>query len=278
MADLVVAACLKWAALRPEVDPLDATVREGPHSSGASPADQAALEHALRLAEAWGAAVVAVTAGPPAATGVLREALAAGAARAVRVELEPGAPSPAVAAGLAEVLGGVGVVCCGDASVDRGSGSVPAFLAAHLGAAQALGLVELRPSPSGPGRLAATRRLDRGRRERLELDAPAVVSVEGGSARLRRAALGAVIAARSAAVDVHVPARHTPPAVRVARSAPFRPRPRVLAGPDPTAPARERILALTVAATSHEPPRLLHLAPGEAAQAILDQLAQWGHR
>ena len=56
-------------------------------AAGASDADQAALEWALRAAEAWGAEVLAVTAGPPAAEAVLRHALAAGAARAVRVDV-----------------------------------------------------------------------------------------------------------------------------------------------------------------------------------------------
>ena len=44
---------------------------------------------------------------------------------------------------------GAGLVLCGDLSADRGSGSVPAFLAAHLGAAQALGLVAVELGAAG---------------------------------------------------------------------------------------------------------------------------------
>ena len=50
-----------------------------------------------------------------------------------------------MAAALAAVLGPVGVssVWCGDHSLDRGTGAVPAYLAAQLGLAQALGLVDV---------------------------------------------------------------------------------------------------------------------------------------
>src|SRR5690606_27729080 len=150
-------------------------------------------------------------------------------------------------------------------------------LAARLGAAQALGLVELEPGRA-PGEALATRRLDRGRRERLALDAPAVVSVEGGSARLRRAPLGAVLAADGAPLPTHRPAPHPAPPVRLVRRGPYRPRPRALAGPDPAAPARRRILALTAPAADTEPPRLLHVSPAEAADAILEHLGLWGQR
>ena len=48
--------------------------------------DLAALEHALRLAQRWDAQVVAATVGPGEAEAMLRDALAAGAAEALRVE------------------------------------------------------------------------------------------------------------------------------------------------------------------------------------------------
>ncbi len=67
--------------------------------------------------------------------------------------LEPAVPSAVVAALLAQALREVGAdgVLCGDASLDGGSGSVPAFLAGELRAAQALGLVGLVGRAGGPG-------------------------------------------------------------------------------------------------------------------------------
>jgi electron transfer flavoprotein beta subunit len=267
-----IAACLKRVDTRPEVDLLTGAVHDDPRTSGASPADQAALEWALRCAEAWGGWVLAVSAGPPVADGVLREALATGASEAVRVDLRPSASSEAVAAGLAEVLEGVDLVFCGDYSLDRGSASVPAYLAGHLGAAQACGLVALELT--APHELTVLRRLDGGRRERLRVQPPAVLSVEGSTARLRRAPLAAAIAARSAVVDV-VPGPVVPDhAARVAR--PFRPRPRVLPAPA-GASALDRIVTITHAhaavSTDHA---AVALDPLAAARRILDALAEWG--
>jgi len=276
----VIAACLKWADRRPGVDPLTGEVRTDPRTSGASDADRAALEWGLRLGDAWGVPVVAITAAGELADAVLREALAAGAARAIRVELEGGAPSAEVAAALAEALpGGVDVVVCGAWSLDRGSGSVPAFLAAHLGAAQALGLVSLSFAATQPGELRGERRLDRGRRERLRVPLPTVLSVEGGSARLRRAGLDGVLAARGAALEVVTPAavRRAEPAGGAVRTGPYRPRPRVLPSPPPGLSAGQRVLALTGALVERTPPRRLVLEPAEAADRLLDQLREWGY-
>ena len=194
---------MKWVDRRPEVDPLTGAVHTDTRTSGPSDADEAALEWALRIGEAWSLEVVAVTAGPPVADSMLRDAVAAGAARAVRVDVDLLASSEDVAAALALALPDqVSVVVCGAWSIDRGSGSVPAYLAGRLDAAQALGLVKLSFADSTPRGLDAERRLDRGRRERLRVPVPAVVSVEGGSVRLRRAPLDGVLAARATEIDV----------------------------------------------------------------------------
>ena len=167
-------------------------------------------------------------------------------------------------------------MCCGDWSLDRGSGSVPAFLAAELGAAQALGLVAVTPGATPS--LVAERRLDRGRRERLTVPLPAVISLEGGSVRLRRAPLAAVLAAGSAPIEVV-----TPPSlaaegrVRTERTGPYRPRARARVAPAGDASPRDRILALTGALDATEPARTVSADPEAAADLILDQLRSWGY-
>ena len=171
-----------------------------------------------------------------------------------------GRPSAAVAAGLALALRDAAVVCCGDASLDRGTGAVPAFLAGELGAEQALGLVGLHlpePDDAGPPRLRAERRLDRGRREHLVVSLPCVVSVEAHTARLRRAPLDRVLASHDAPVELttaQAPARLLAGSLAGAlsggdvedheasggaapvRTAPFRPRPRVVPAPASSLP------------------------------------------
>jgi electron transfer flavoprotein beta subunit len=280
----VIAACLKWVDRRPSVDPLSGVVRTDTRTSGPSDSDETALEWALRLGDAWAVDVIALSAGPEASEPMLRDAVAAGATLAVRVDSAEGATSEHVSAALAGALpASVDLVICGAWSVDRGSGSVPAYLAARLGAAQALGLVGLSIEGATPegATLAAERRLDGGRRERLRVSLPAVLSLEGGGVRLRRASLGAVLAARTKAVEVinapagaggAAPGLATPPV----RTTPFRPRPRVLPAPG-GATARERILALTGALVDRDPPRVVRLDPAAAADELLAQLQAWGY-
>lgn len=280
---MLIAACTKWVDLRPEVDRLHGTVQPSDKGGGFSAADLSAVEVALRLADAWDGEVVVVCAGPPAAEDGLREVLAAGATRAVRIDLGGGAHADAdlgahtgeeAAAQLAPVLADLGadVVVCGDVSADIGSGTVPAYLAHHLGAAQALGLIGVEVGERG--NLRAVRRLDGGRREVLDVVSPAVLSVEGAVAELRRAPLAAALAARDAAIDVRAarPARPN----EVPRLRPWRPPARVIAPPVGDH-ALDRVVQLTGALVDRTPPRTLELDPAAAAEAILDQLRSWGY-
>ncbi len=173
---------------------------------------------------------------------------------------------------LSEADLGAQLVVCGDHSADRGSGTVPAYLAHHLRAAQALGLVEVEAD--GPGRVLAVRRLDGGRRERLAVAGPAVLSVEGSVAELRRAPLAASLAAQGGTVEVRsgrIEHHVEPPRLR-----PWRPRARVLAPPEGTH-ALDRVVQLTGALVDRTPPRTLELDPPEAADAIIEQLRTWGY-
>ncbi len=278
----MIAACLKWVDLRPEIDPLDAHVRTDPRTAGLSPADAAALEWGLRAGDRWDQPVLVVTAGPPEAERVLRDAVAAGASHAVRIDLPTSAPSAVVAAAVAGVLGPSGITSawCGDHSLDRGSGSVPAFLAAELGAAQALGLIDVELGAEA-GHVTAWRRLDRGRREHVRLDGPGVLSVEGATARPRRAALGALMRSGRTSVEVVAPTSAVGGGNGAASThllRPFRPRARVLPAPA-GATALDRVRALTESsATSSHSHEVVVLDPPEAAGRILDALAAWGYR
>jgi electron transfer flavoprotein beta subunit len=273
---VLIAACVKWTDLRPEIDPIHGTVVSSGRGNGFSDADLASVEVALRLAEAWGGATAVVSAAGPDADGGLRELLAAGVDRAVRVDVGPGQPGHDVATLLAPVLSdadlGASVVVCGDYSADRGSGAVPAYLAHQLGVAQALGLIEVEPSVGGE--VLAVRRLDGGRRERLRVPAPSVLSVEGSVAELRRASLAASLGAREAPVEVRpgrVEHHVEPPRLR-----PWRPPPRILSAPI-GGQAFERVVQLTGALVDRTPPRTLELGPADAADAIVDQLRSWGY-
>jgi electron transfer flavoprotein beta subunit len=259
----MIAVCWKWVALDDDV-----------RWAGVSEADRAALEVALRLASAHDDVVLVVSLGPSEAEIGLRQALAAGAHEVLRIDASTELTSRAVAETLAIEIaasGPVRWVVCGDYSPDRGSGSVPAFLAAELGVAQALGLVQV--DVAGPG-ITARRRLDGGRREELAIDAPAVISVEGSIASLRRAPLAREMAAKAAPVTVRPgPAG---PLDDDALVAPFRPRPRVMPAPaGDDALARVRSLVQPTAAAGRS--ETVVADPPEAAQRIVAALRAWGY-
>ena len=260
--------------------------------SGVSAADEAALEVALRIAERFDAVadatpseVTVICLGPPSADDVLREAIAAGATSAVRVDASTELDSQVVAVALGERLGDRDLVVCGDYSLDRGTGSVPAFLAGELSMAQALGLLEvdLAGDDAGAwfpqtrargttGALRVVRRLDGGRREILDVTPPAVLSVEGSAASLRRASLAASLAARTAPVTTaRGPHGHLPEM----EIHPFRPRARVL--PAPTGESLDRVRQILDVGGSDTHAELVTLDAPAAASKILDQLRSWGY-
>ena len=285
----VIVAALSWSWRSVTVDPLTGEVGAGPRGSGPSQVDLAALEHALRLAGPWAAKVVAATVGPPAADAQLRDALAVGAAEALRVELagrtegaeaarlvggDP-APAAALAAALLRHYGTPDLVLCGDRSADRGTGSFPAFLAAELNAQQALGAVRIEAGETGT--LQVTRRLDGGRREVLRVTSPAVVSVEAAGVRLRRAALPTMLAG----MDVPIPVTRAATVsaasrLRMLAVHPYRPRPRRL--PAPSGGTIRRVHELTGALTAQTPPTVVGpLSPDLAAEELLTYLRHHGY-
>ncbi|RLE23781.1 MAG: putative mycofactocin-associated electron transfer flavoprotein, partial [Actinobacteria bacterium] len=150
---------------------LDGEVEVDSRWAGVSRADEAALEVGLALADGDGVTVVCL--GPAGAEPTLRSAFAVGADRVVRVDASPELDSLVVALALAEQLREADLVICGDHSMDRGTGSVPSFLAAELESVQALGLVEIETGRRGSSQkaehLRVLRRLDGGRREILDV-------------------------------------------------------------------------------------------------------------
>ena len=269
---MTLAVCWKWVSSGGGPDDPDA------RWAGVSHADEAALEIALELESTHGAVTV-VCVGPDGADNVLRDALAAGAARAVRIDAPADADSHRVATALAAVVAGSDYVICGDYSSDRGTGSVPAFLAHELGAAQALGLVAVDTATDGTtdGAMRVVRRLDGGRREVLAVGAPAVLSVEGSVRRLRRAGLAATVRSKTAAVEVVVSPIASGDHHQVAALVtPYRPRARTLTPPTGSVLSRVRDI-LDVGGSDSTTVETIELDPAAAAARIVEQLHRWGY-
>ena len=272
---VVLARCTD---LRAEVDPLTGALARDARTVAFSPADAAAIEHGLRLGSAWGARTLVITAGGSECDGPLREVLSLGAevrrvaTRGTYLD-ELGGDERALAKALVAAIGvAPDLVLCADRSADRGTGALPAFVAHELGVVQAPGLVSLQLEGDV---LVGERRLDYGRRERMRIPLPAVCSVEGAGVRLRRAGLPASLAAAQAEVPVVASSASASP-VRVLGARASRPRPRHVAAP--TGSSRERLLALTGALLSHEPPTVVGpVSAAEAADALLEYLARNGY-
>ncbi|MEV5975223.1 mycofactocin-associated electron transfer flavoprotein beta subunit [Streptomyces sp. NPDC051921] len=251
-------------------------VLRGPDAPGGPhPADLHALERALHLADRLDGLCVVAALGGAGADDALRDALAAGAHAALRVEpaTGPGDGDTRAAALLDAVTrhhGPPRLVLFG--AHDEDDDGTPAFLAARLGAAQALGLLEL---DNEGAELRALRRLDHGRRELLAVPLPAVCSVTDTGARPPRAALGAVITARTAPIPV-TRATPGPGRVRAGRPRPFRARPRY--EPAPEGDHLRRLAELTGALVPRTPTRLVTPAgPAAAADELIAYLTTHGY-
>ncbi|MGC8512419.1 MAG: mycofactocin-associated electron transfer flavoprotein beta subunit [Acidimicrobiales bacterium] len=281
--------CVAPDDLRPQVDPLSGTVTVDERRASLSDSDAAAVEHALRMGEAWGLAVVAITVGPPEWEVALAEISALGVA-VRRVDTagngSPRSLSPAeiagdprwVAAQLAAQIrqaGPAAMVVCGDRSARHGVGAVPGLLAAELRMPHALGLVavELTGYPT----LRVDKRLEGGWRERIVVASPSVLSVEAAGVRLRRADLRSLVAAPRNVAEV-VPAvevqlRGT---VEFATPGPYRPRALRVAPPD--GDARERLVALAGANVTGSTNRVIGpLDPEEATDELIAFLSGHGY-
>lgn len=261
-----IVVCMKYAPGRVSVDPLTGAVDADARSFGPPLSDQAALELALSLEPTD---LVAACVGPAEADEMLREAISVGATQAVR--FDPLTAAVDAASALATVCVDADLVLCGDGGWS-GSGSVPAFIASQLGRPQILGAVKVALDDQ---MLTVERRVDRGRIAVYRANLPAVVSVEGSVAKLRRASLPGVMAGRAAPIEHHEFAGQSAP-VTVSRTRPLRQRTKVVPPPSGGVPL-DRVLAITKAKEASSPPRTLRLSPDEAASEAVASLRNWGY-
>lgn len=185
--------------------------------------DVFALEEALRMREAAvesgeESEVVAVTVGDDEAEEGLRRCLAMGADRAVRIEGEgTDALDPLfVARELAAVISreGADVVLCGVQSSDSVQAATGTMLSALLGLPRVA--VVTRIEYDGPNRKATVHReLEGGLVDVVEVDVPAVLTVQTGINQPRYATLRAIKEANQKEIEVSEPATAEPGAYRV---------------------------------------------------------------
>lgn len=191
-----------------DVDPdyLDAALNEW---------DSYATEEAIRLREASGGEVVVVTCGPKESEAALRRCLAMGADRAVRVEGVEGHDPIRVAHALAAVVRDESpdLVLCGVQSSDSVQAATGTALAELVGLPRVAVVTRLEP---GAGTARVHRELEGGIVDVVDVDLPAVLTIQTGINEPRYANLRAIKQAEQVEVAVRA-AGDAPSASRVRR-------------------------------------------------------------
>ncbi len=168
--------------------------------------DVAAVEEALRLKEAAGdGEVVVVSVGGDEAEEVLRRCLAMGADRAVRVAAEdPHDLDPlTVARSLAAVVRreSPDFVLCGVQSSDSVQAATGVMLAELLDLPRVAVAIKLEHD-AGSGRALVQRELEGGLRDVVEVDLPALLTIQTGINEPRYATLRAIKQAKEKEIEV----------------------------------------------------------------------------
>jgi len=160
--------------------------------------DAYALEEALRLKEAHGGEVVALSAGPERVGTTLREALAKGADRAIHVDADDLLRRDAL--NVAQLLAAAirpenpDLILTGLQSDDLGYGQTGVLLAELLGLPHASLILHVEKGETG---LSVRRELEAGWFQTIELPLPALLTMQSGGNKLRYATLMGIKRART---------------------------------------------------------------------------------
>jgi len=179
--------------------------------------DSFATEEALQLRERLGGEVVLVTCGARESEAALRRCLAMGADRAIRVEATGRDPFT-VARALAEVVRAESpdLVFCGVQSSDAVQAATGTVLAELLGLPRAAVVTRVGYDEDAR-KVVVDRELEGGLLDRVEVDTPAVLTIQTGINEPRYANLRAIKQAEQVEVDVRSAADDGMPAYRVRR-------------------------------------------------------------
>ena len=202
-----IGVCLKQVPAtdtRIRIDNPAAGIATGDVKWEINPYDEFALEQGLLLRDAGTATeVIVFTVGGADSDARIRDALARGADRAVRLDDPSFAGSDSL--GKARILAaalkreGVSLVLAGKQAADDDNGQVPSMIAELLDWPQVLVVDRLEVSASG---IKAWRLSSGGARDVVEAPLPAVVSCTKGLCEPRYASLKGIMAAKKKAVDV----------------------------------------------------------------------------
>jgi len=164
-----------------------------------SPYDEYALEEAIRIKEAKGAEVTALSVGSDSAKDVLKNALALGADTAVLLKGDGQGDAFAVAQMIAAYAKdkGFDLILCGNKGLGGDNAAMGPMLAELMGVAQANVIVKLE---LGEGTFKAEREIEGGS-ELVEGALPAVITAQKGLNEPRYASLKGIMAAKKKTIE-----------------------------------------------------------------------------
>lgn len=201
--------CVKQVPARDSLLRIDAAagaVDDSGFSYEMNEPDAFALEEALRLKERRGGEVVAVSAGPPRAASTIREALAKGADRGILIEDNKLALADTLVT--AHVLAAAlrkeqyDLVLTGLQSDDAGFGQTGVLVAQMLSVPHATIIVEVVADGSS---LRLKRELEAGWFQHIEMQTPALLTIQSGINKVRYATLMGIKKAKSKPLTRYTP-------------------------------------------------------------------------
>jgi electron transfer flavoprotein beta subunit len=253
-----------------------------------NPSDAAALAIALDLKSADNVSqseIMLISIGPERVESYLRNGLALGADKAVRIHEEDAASlSPyrkaRLLAGAASLLG-ADLIFTGARSLDTASGQVGLFIAARLGMPCVNEVVGLE-TDAGKKSLTVIRDIGRGEREKVLCPLPAVITVKG-EGKLLYASLDKLIESKKSEItvispeDIGIsPAKLKSDPTRVTGLLFPRPAPRKVPPLDSSLPAFYRVLQLLEGGIARRKSLMLEGSGEEMAERLFELLKEEG--
>ena len=166
-----------------------------------NPYDEFAIEEALQLAEKNGGEVTIISLGPASIDKTIREALAMGAHKAIRVNSESIPQDPSViAAALSDVLkqGNYDLIFCGKQAIDGDNSQVPSLIGQAMGLPTVTVVLELEINGNSG---TAVREVEGGS-EKISFSLPAVVGAQRNLNEPRYRSLKGIMQAKKKKIEV----------------------------------------------------------------------------
>lgn len=188
-----------------EIEPQTGTINSDDFVYVINPGDRAAVEEAVRIKEeGWATQVTLVCLGLPSAVRGLRSCLALGADRAILLN-DPAfkdSDSYATAVVLSKAIGSLpyDLILCGTRAADTNTGLVGAVIAEILGISLVSEVTGIN-APGDGGKVIVHRKLEKGNREVVEVDLPALLTTDVEVQKARYASLPSLMAAQMKEIE-----------------------------------------------------------------------------